>query len=163
MSDLDDAPGHGAQTQARLRRKPSKTRSGAPNGASETTMPLPRNMDSTKLGAISSSLDSIHIPPRTPRSGRSYANGGMGSGDEVEMSLLTEDERRRAAADGLDDHVSLKAKPALSTKDKRAMALLIVLCMCAFLVRKLETDVLQTSFKEFQYVAVKINVVAIFG
>lgn len=79
-------------------------------------------------GAVSSSLQSIHIPPRTPRSVRGdseYAN----SMDEVEMSLLSSEERRLAAAGvSLDDAYVSKGKAGISTKDKRGMILLIVLC-----------------------------------
>ena len=56
--------------------------------------------------------------------------------DSVEMSLLDEDDRRQASA-GIDrpeeEHVSDLKKP-MSTKDKRAMVLLCVLCECKLLL-----------------------------
>jgi MFS transporter, PAT family, solute carrier family 33 (acetyl-CoA transportor), member 1 len=91
---------------------------------------------------ITTSLDSIQITPRTPRGLRpsvhadddteahNFVGGSSLDSDEVEMSLLDDDERRRARpgfADGNGQlHVSHKAP--LSLEDKRAMVLLCVLC-----------------------------------
>jgi MFS transporter, PAT family, solute carrier family 33 (acetyl-CoA transportor), member 1 len=77
-----------------------------------------------KVTAVSSSLDSIQVPPRTP-----YADDSPnGKEDEgIELSLL-DDEERRAAATGDDDFGVGKVKQGVSAKDKRGMALLIVLC-----------------------------------
>ena len=52
---------------------------------------------------------------------------GSGSTEEVEMSLLGEDERRRGDA-GFADYTDDKHKVTLSSEDKRAMALLCTLC-----------------------------------
>ena len=102
-------------------------------------MPLPRQP--LLSPGISTSLDSIQITPRTPRAVR--PNYGLDDADadtdkfvggadaeEVEMNLLGEDERRRAHlgfADG-NGHLGIKHKAPLSLEDKRAMALLCVLC-----------------------------------
>ena len=91
--------------------------------------------------AQTTSLESIAISPRTPRPPHAPPNGAQGwnaddaesanGADEVEMSLLGEDERREAA-DGLtleeeQEYLSPEKRPT-SAKDKRAIALLIVLC-----------------------------------
>ena len=94
---------------------------------------------------VSTSLDSIKITPRTPRVFRpshadddTEADDFVGSGvdaQEVEMSLLGEDDRRRARpgfADG-DGHLHVTHKAPLSLEDKRAMVLLCVLCTSLFL------------------------------
>jgi len=100
-------------------------------------MPLPRQP--LLSPGISTSLDSIQITPRTPRAFRpDYGPddpdadkfvGGVDA-EEVEMNLLGEDDRRRAHpgfADG-NGHLGIKHKAPLSLEDKRAMALLCVLC-----------------------------------
>ncbi|KAI0062645.1 hypothetical protein BV25DRAFT_1915799 [Artomyces pyxidatus] len=84
--------------------------------------------------ALSTSLDSIHISPRTPRTPRPLRGDGEvdvdGETEEVEMSLLDEEERRRAAT-GEDDEAAVgagaKVKAPLSADDKKAMALLCIL------------------------------------
>jgi PAT family acetyl-CoA transporter-like MFS transporter 1 len=80
--------------------------------------------------AVSSSLESIFISPRTPKTPRIAQNGDADS-DEVELALLGDEERERAAvgvdSDGIDTHTT---KRPLSTKDKKAMVLLCVLCEC---------------------------------
>jgi MFS transporter, PAT family, solute carrier family 33 (acetyl-CoA transportor), member 1 len=57
--------------------------------------------------------------------------------DEVQMSLLGEEEQRQAAAGALEDEeVPGHEKRPLSAKDKRGIVLLIVLCaypLCRFL------------------------------
>lgn len=90
--------------------------------------------------AQSSSLESIYIQPRTPKTAAARVNGGVrspddsdiGAMDEVEMSLLGEDERREAM-NGLtleeeQAYLSQSEKKPMPAKDKRAIALLIVLC-----------------------------------
>lgn len=89
---------------------------------------------------ISTSLDfdGVQITPRTPRPVRpDYADADTDnfvSGvdeEEVEMGLLAEDERARAHpgfANGT-SHLEAKHRAPLSLEDKRAMALLCVLCM----------------------------------
>ncbi|KAN0129643.1 Acetyl-coenzyme A transporter 1 [Lactarius tabidus] len=80
---------------------------------------------------ISTSLDSVQVTPRTPRTARED-NDDAGadylidsrSAEEVEMSLLGEDERRHADA-GFAEHT--KHKAPLSSEDKRAMVLLCIL------------------------------------
>lgn len=74
--------------------------------------------------AVSSSLQNTHISPRTPKANRTFEDVE----DDMELSLLGEEERRQAA-EGLED-VSLRnvSKKPMSSKDKRAMVLLCVLC-----------------------------------
>jgi hypothetical protein len=88
--------------------------------------------------AMSSSLDGIFISPRTPvaRPFRPPQNGNPDS-EEVELSLLGEAERRQAAV-GLDedDEVDYNSKRPISSKDKRAMILLCVLCKCFLLIKR---------------------------
>ncbi|TDL28917.1 MFS general substrate transporter [Rickenella mellea] len=72
--------------------------------------------------ASSTSMESIHIQPRTPRSSR----------NEVEMSLLANQEGRDILEEVGEEDSFLEAKPKppkppLSSEDKSALALLIVL------------------------------------
>jgi len=70
--------------------------------------------------ATSTSLNSIHISPRTPKSPRI----GLDDAEEgVELSLLGEDERREALR-GVED---IPSKRPIGAKDKRGMVLLCVL------------------------------------
>jgi hypothetical protein len=74
--------------------------------------------------ATSTSLNSIHISPRTPKSPRM----GLYDAEEgVELSLLGEEERREALR-GVED---IPSKRPIGAKDKRGMVLLCVLCECA--------------------------------
>jgi len=84
---------------------------------------------------VSTSLDGVQITPRTPRGVRPrYADVddllvGVDA-EEVEMNLLSGDERSRAEpgfADG-NGHIEAKHRAPLSLEDKRAMVLLCVLC-----------------------------------
>jgi MFS transporter, PAT family, solute carrier family 33 (acetyl-CoA transportor), member 1 len=86
---------------------------------------MPKSTVSTP--AISTTLDSIQITPRTPRVLRS----DHADVEEVEMSLLDEDDRKRADAGFVDGNGHIEAKPRapLSSEDKRAMVLLCILCM----------------------------------
>jgi hypothetical protein len=66
------------------------------------------------------------ISPRTPRGGR-YSFDRT-SDDDVELRLLGEDDQRRAA-NGIDDTPYYKGEPKrISSRDKRNMVLLCVLC-----------------------------------
>lgn len=93
-----------------------------------------KDMPPRAPAALATSLESIHIQPRTPRtprSGRSRYDPGDADGiDEVELSLLEEDERREAGLgmddEGQPDHPAVK-RP-ISSRDKRAIVLLVVLC-----------------------------------
>ena len=85
---------------------------------------------------ISTSLGSVQITPRTPRTARPRypeVDDSLVAGDvqEVEMSLLSVDERSRAEhgfTNG-DGYLEDKQKtPTISLQDKRAMVLLCVLC-----------------------------------
>ena len=72
-------------------------------------------------------LDSIQITPRTPRTARDMgARMNASLDEEVEMSLLDERER---AVDGFGDSGVEKGHKHFSSEDKRAMALLCILCM----------------------------------
>lgn len=92
--------------------------------------------------AQSTSLESIQIQPRTPKTAATRVNGSVPewtpddalASEEVELSLLGESERRDAA-DGLtleeeQAYLGQSEKRPMSTRDKRAIALLIVLCEC---------------------------------
>lgn len=70
-----------------------------------------------------SSMDTVRIQPRTPRQGAHDTQ-------EVELALLEEDERRQAAVDVSDDDSARarRSKRPISTRDKRSMGLLIILC-----------------------------------
>lgn len=70
-----------------------------------------------------SSMDTVRIQPRTPRQGARDTQ-------ELELTLLEEDEQRQAAvgvSDGDSARTSRSTRP-MSTKDKRSMGLLITLC-----------------------------------
>ncbi|RXW17422.1 hypothetical protein EST38_g8445 [Candolleomyces aberdarensis] len=75
--------------------------------------------------AVTSSLNSIHISPRTPKTPR---NAVEDEDDDVELELLNEEERRLAERD-IDEPVEHEshAKKPISAKDKRSMVLLCVL------------------------------------
>ena len=91
-----------------------------------------RSATSKKPMAVTSSLNSIHVSPRTPRTPRPPP--GEEDDDDVELSLLNEEQRRRAGNDfqesedehGIPQDVS---KKPISLKDKRNMVFLSVLCM----------------------------------
>lgn len=99
-------------------------------------MPKPR-----QPMAVTSGLNAIHIAPRTPKTPRTPWNAHDDDDDtaDVELSLLG-DEDRRQAAQGLGETEEQgfpggpEAKHPLSTKDKRGMVLLIVLCEYAVLL-----------------------------
>lgn len=81
--------------------------------------------------AVTSSLNSIHISPRTPRTPKP----DMGDEDgDTEMTLLNEEERVQSARAFQDDTSSIdeledpSTRP-ISSKDKRGMVLLCVLCV----------------------------------
>ncbi|TFK57682.1 hypothetical protein OE88DRAFT_1619970 [Heliocybe sulcata] len=92
--------------------------------------------------AMASSMETVEILPRTPITARTartvrdpedWPTDSAAENDEVEMSLLGDEERRRAAVgtNGLGDgrgvgEKSREGRP-LSSKDKNAMALLILL------------------------------------
>jgi hypothetical protein len=101
---------------------------------------MPRSPVQVLSPGISTSLDSVQITPRTPRAVRpKYAevDDSLIGGDEedVEMSLLSGDERSRAEAGFTNGNGYLEDKhksPIISPEDKRAMALLCVLCAWPF-------------------------------
>ena len=70
-----------------------------------------------------SSMDNVRIQPRTPRQGPHDT-------EEVELTLLEEDEQRQAAFGASDDDSARGGRPKrpMSTKDKRSMGLLCILC-----------------------------------
>jgi len=81
--------------------------------------------------AVSSSLNSIHISPRTPRTPR--PNAGDGEENDVELTLLNEQERLQSAqafhdSDSVVPEAEDVSKRPISAKDKRGMVLLCVLC-----------------------------------
>ena len=94
---------------------------------------MPSALSSKDTMARSSSLNNIEISPRTPINSRANHISDRLENDAeegMEMSLLAEDERRQAArgTDGYENDHPGEHKGPISTKDKRAMALLCVLC-----------------------------------
>jgi hypothetical protein len=75
--------------------------------------------------AVTSSLNSIHISPRTPKTPR---NVGGDDESDVELELLNEEQRLEADRDVDEPVVHTPAKKPISAKDKRSMVLLCVLC-----------------------------------
>ncbi|KAJ7071432.1 acetyl-coenzyme A transporter 1-domain-containing protein [Mycena amicta] len=76
----------------------------------------------TDSHAVSSSLNGITVSPRTSK----HTHRTSTEDDEVELSLLGEDERREAAH-GLDIEEQREQPHSLSSEDKKAMVLLCVL------------------------------------
>ncbi|KAF9787012.1 MFS general substrate transporter [Thelephora terrestris] len=76
-----------------------------------------------KVRGAASSMDNVRIQPRTPRQGMHDT--------ELELTLLEEDEQRQASVGVLNDDGDSTRTPrpkrAMSTKDQRAMSLLITL------------------------------------
>lgn len=96
--------------------------------------------------AHATSLESIEVLPRTPiprtplssRRGHTYDPSPSDEGDEVELTLLGEEERRAAAAGlGVEEEQTYLAqadgKKPFSARDKQAIVLLIILCTCTVL------------------------------
>ncbi|KAI5119933.1 hypothetical protein M0805_000898 [Coniferiporia weirii] len=118
-----------ATSQPNSKHEPRQRRKHKPKAAASSPSPDPDSDFMPRNGAVSSSLESIHIPPRTPKTARSYSSNDDAV-EEVELSLLNEDERRMAGASSEDGDAyvpSLKTKAGMSSKDKRGMILLIVL------------------------------------
>ena len=114
----------------RQRKRHNRQNPVSPSAQDKDDMPRPNILSP----GITTSLNSVQITPRTPRSARLNRNDvdsdyvvGSGSTEEVEMSLLEEDERRRADA-GFEEYEDAKHKAPLTSEDKRAMALLCTLC-----------------------------------
>ncbi|TFY66211.1 hypothetical protein EVG20_g4880 [Dentipellis fragilis] len=104
-----------ASKQARQRRK------GTEDGEGES---MPPNRGHA---AMSTSLDSVAVTPRTPHSTTrpgDWVNGG--SPEEVELALLDEGERQQARF-GIDEGDSGLSEKPFSSEDKRAMVLLSIL------------------------------------
>ena len=128
MPDLDNS--HPQSASARKARQRRKNKLGGARAGSSPPESDQEPMRKANGAAVSSSLESIHIPPRTPRSAVG-SDDNMQSMEEVEMSLLTTEERQRAATGvSPDDAYVSKGKAGMSTKDKRGIILLIVLCEC---------------------------------
>ena len=104
-------------------------------------MSLPQHQP---IASTSSGLQALHMPlmtPRTPRSAYEIA------GEEMEMKRFTVDsdyangyvdaDDDKDEVDGLLGTRSRKTKkrPRLSSKDRHAIALLIVLCVCDVIVK----------------------------
>lgn len=105
---------------------------------------------------LTTSLESISIQPRTPKTPRSNAGPTWRASDEigqdeVELSLLGEDEQRQAAQgmtlEEEQEYLAQAEKKPTSAKDKRALALLIILCECSSLsgltIRSRRPDLIQ--------------------
>jgi hypothetical protein len=127
--------------------KSSRKKKSASNLKQKTKSALISNGVDAEHMAFASALDRGAVDGvvgRTPRSAGAPADwearlgrrGGAedkreDGGDDVRMSLLDEDQRR-AAVSGADDSVEelggARPERPLSPKDKRAMALLVLLC-----------------------------------
>ena len=118
---------------ARKPRRRQAKKSQAPAAAQDSMLP--------SAHAHATSLQSIEILPRTPRTpatarrGRAHASDD--ADDEVELSLLSESDRRAAASDmTLEEEQAYLSqadvKKAISSRDKRAMVLLTILCASPF-------------------------------
>ncbi|CAL1696730.1 unnamed protein product [Somion occarium] len=101
----------------------------------KSAQPAAEGMPTKSPRAQTSSLESIRILPRTPKTPRSTHRWTSQDGeplDEVELSLLGEDERRQAAEgasldDELEHFTHAGAHKPMSAKDKRAIILLVIL------------------------------------
>jgi len=82
------------------------------------------NSDRPHTRSSSLQRNQASVRPLHSANGHNY---GREDEDEVELSLLGEQERRQAAL-GVDSADVEKPRVPLSTKDKKAMALLIILC-----------------------------------
>lgn len=89
---------------------------------------MPQRNRSIEPVAMSSSLNSIRISPRTPKTSRPATHD-----EDVELTLLDEEERLRSATGFQDEDSSVldsdtDLKKPISANDKRQMVLLCVLC-----------------------------------
>lgn len=108
------------------------------------------------------SLESISIQPRTPKTSRSNGDPFWHAeeadpSDEVELSLLGDDERLQAAQGmSLEEEQVYSTHPEkrpMSTKDKRAIALLVILCDYVHTLERVHrTHILQISSRDSQCV-----------
>jgi hypothetical protein len=99
--------------------------------------------------AASSSLDSAYASPRTSTFRRSLNQDGE---DDVELSLLTDEQRNEANGYALEPPASGVKRP-MSAKDKRAVVLLCLLCECSSIILELAIDPSQTSYRVSQCVS----------
>ena len=84
---------------------------------------MPSAGSSNQAHGKTSSMDTVRIQPRTPRQGAHDT-------EEIELALLEEEEQSQAAV-GISDDSSARAgrsRRPMSTRDKRSMGLLCVLC-----------------------------------
>ncbi|KAH9921404.1 MFS general substrate transporter [Fomitopsis serialis] len=79
------------------------------------------NGKNSRPDALATSLESISVRPRTPKTARGRPWDEDGLMDDVELSLLDKEEPREAEADVKD------VKRPMSTRDRRAIILLIIL------------------------------------
>jgi hypothetical protein len=125
-----------------VRRTTSK-KSAKPRDSKKSDLPSNQDMSrSTGLDTgMATGLNSIHITPRTPISARTPFANGHGDDDELELSLLTGEERRSARVGAEEEVLELEYDPKrpISPKDKRAMVLLCVLCKSSTCVVRLRT------------------------
>lgn len=108
------------------RRRKTKTISSSPSDSEGMPQRSPK--------ALSTSLESIQIHPRTPKTPRSGDNRYHPDDaiDEVELSLLNDEDRQddRHLQDEMDHFAP--AHKTISSKDKRSMVLLVILCLSPF-------------------------------
>lgn len=84
---------------------------------------MPRADIPRETRGTTSSMNNVRVQPRTPR----RPTHDM---EDVELTLLEEDERRQAAVGVSDGEppTASRPKPPMSAKDKRSMFLLCILC-----------------------------------
>jgi hypothetical protein len=112
-------PSSGASNKARKRTKTKTAKS--PTSSSNTSSDADMATRSSRH-AMTTSLEGTPVVPRF-----SHAT----EDDDVNIELLTEEDRVRAArgtGESLEELGGARSKRPLSTRDKRAMALLILLC-----------------------------------
>jgi len=96
---------------------------------------MPGSNPPDEARGITSSMDTVRVQPRTHRQSAHDT-------DEVELTLLGEDEQRQAAV-GVSNGDSVRMdrqKLPMSAKDKRSMGLLCTLCEFPYCYRGNVTD-----------------------
>lgn len=122
-------------TSSTSKHKPRRRQTQKEKTPTKDSDPMPRTPR-----AHATSLETIEVLPRTPITSRTprraYAAWSAdedGHAEEVELSLLGEEDRRQAASDlTLEEEQAYLAqadgKRPFSSRDKRAIVLLIILC-----------------------------------
>lgn len=122
-------------TSSTSKHKPRRRQTQKEKTPTKDSDPMPRTPR-----AHATSLETIEVLPRTPITSRTPRRGYAawsadedGHAEEVELSLLGEEDRRQAASDlTLEEEQAYLSqadgKRPFSSRDKRAIVLLIILC-----------------------------------